>query len=53
MTGVYQHCGKKHLFRYLGEFDFRYSHRKVTDWERTSIALKGIEGKRLTYRRCA
>ena len=53
MIGVYQHCGEKHLFRYLGEFDFRYSNRKITDWERTSIALKGIEGKRLTYRRVA
>ncbi len=53
MKGIYQHCGEKHLFRYLGEFDFRYSNRKITDWERTSVALKGIEGKRLTYRRVA
>jgi len=30
-----------------------YSNRKINDWERTSIALKGIEGKRLTYRRVA
>jgi hypothetical protein len=27
MKGVYQHCGKKHLHRYLAEFDFRYSYR--------------------------
>ena len=27
MRGVYQHCAKKHLHRYLAEFDFRYSHR--------------------------
>ena len=27
MKGVYQHCSEKHLHRYLGEFDFRYSHR--------------------------
>jgi hypothetical protein len=25
MKGVYQHCGKRHLHRYLAEFDFRYS----------------------------
>ena len=25
MRGVYQHCAKKHLHRYLAEFDFRYS----------------------------
>ncbi|MDE2229362.1 MAG: IS1595 family transposase [Alphaproteobacteria bacterium] len=51
MKGVYQHCGEQHLHRYLKEFDFRYSNRKVTDAERARKALKGIEGKRLTYRR--
>ena len=51
MRGTYQHCGEKHLQRYLNEFDFRYSYRKVTDPERAIAALQGIEGKRLTYRR--
>jgi transposase-like protein len=50
MTGIYQHCGEPHLHRYLSEFDFRYNHRELTDWERTTTALRGIEGKRLTYR---
>lgn len=53
MRGVYQHCAEKHLHRYLAEFDFRYSHRiarGVDDSERTTRALKGIVGKRLTYR---
>ena len=53
MKGVYQHCGEKHLQRYLNEFDFRYSNRSalgVDDAERTERAVKGIEGKRLTYR---
>ena len=27
MRGVYQHCGEKHLHRYLAEYDFRYNHR--------------------------
>ena len=49
MKGVYQHCGERHLKRYLSEFDFRYNHRKVTDTERTEAALRGIEGKRLLY----
>jgi len=49
--GVYQHCAEKHLHRYLAEFDFRYTFHKIDDWERASIALQGIEGKRLTYRR--
>ena len=54
MRGVYQHCGKQHLQRYLTEFDFRYSNRAalgVEDAERTTLALKGAVGKRLTYRR--
>jgi len=53
MTGVYQHCSEKHLHRYLAEFDFRYSNRVrlgVDDVQRTERALKGIVGKRLTYR---
>jgi transposase-like protein len=53
MTGVYQHCSEKHLHRYLAEFDFRYSNRVrlgCDDVERTERALKGIVGKRLTYR---
>ena len=54
MKGVYQHCAKHHLHRYTGEYDFRYNHRErlgYSDAERTAAALKGIEGKRLTYRR--
>lgn len=54
MVGVYQHCGEQHLQRYLNEFDFRYSNRialGIDDAERTTLAIKGAEGKRLTYRR--
>jgi transposase-like protein len=54
MRGVYQHCGKQHLNRYLTEFDFRYSFRMalgVNDTMRADEALRGIGGKRLTYRR--
>jgi transposase-like protein len=54
MVGVYQHCGEQHLQRYLHEFDFRYSNRSklgIEDGERTTLAIKGATGKRLTYRR--
>lgn len=54
MKGIYQHCGSQHLQRYLAEFDFRYSNRValgIGDDERAEIALRGIAGKRLTYRR--
>ena len=53
MKGVYQHCGERHLHRYLVEFDFRYSYRAklgYDDTQRTLIAMKGAGGKRLTYR---
>ena len=54
MRGVYQHCGSQHLQRYLAEFDFRYTNRValgIADDDRRDIALRGIAGKRLTYRR--
>ncbi len=51
MKGIYQHCGERHLHRYLTEFDFRYNARQITDAERAAKALQGITGKRLTYRR--
>lgn len=53
MKGVYQHCSEKHLQRYLTEFDFRYNSRDVDDFSRAVAAIKGAEGKRLTYRRAA
>lgn len=52
MRGVYQHCAEKHLHRYLAEFDFRYNYRAslgYNDAERTIAAVRGGEGKRLTY----
>ena len=53
MKGVYHFCGEQHLQRYLDEFSFRYSNRSgngVSDGERAALVMKGIEGKRLTYR---
>ena len=52
MRGTYQHVGPQHLQRYLDEFNFRYSNRSamgVSDTERATRAIKGAEGKRLTY----
>jgi len=52
MKGVYQHCKKSHLHRYLAEFDFRYSKRVVNGYDDTQRAVKllfGVVGKRLTY----
>jgi transposase-like protein len=51
--GCYFHVSEGHLHRYLAEFDFRYSNRialGVDDVERSDRALRGVAGKRLTYR---
>lgn len=52
MKGVYQHCQKKHLHRYVAEFEFRYNHRVAlgcNDQDCSIAAFKGAVGKRLTY----
>lgn len=53
LIGIYQHVDERHLQRYVDEFDFRMNHREklgVNDTMRAEIALKGVKGKRLTYR---
>jgi transposase-like protein len=54
LVGVYQHVDKKHLDRYLAEFDFRQNTRAklgINDEQRADLALRGAKGKRLTYER--
>ncbi len=54
LVGTYQHMSEQHLPLYLAEFDFRMNNRAklgVDDATRADLALKGITGKRLTYRR--
>ena len=53
VIGTFHHIGEQHLDRYLAEFDFRPKYRAklgVNDEMRAERALKGIVGKRLTYR---
>ena len=52
LVGIYQHVDKKHLDRYLAEFDFRQNTRArlgIDDAQRTAIAVQNVKGKRLTY----
>ncbi len=54
LIGTYHHVSQQHLKRYLAEFDFRYNERSalgVNDKTRAEKMIKGIVGKRLTYRR--
>ena len=48
--GTHHSISEAHLPRYLAEWDFKWNTRTISDGERAAIALKGIEGKRLTYR---
>jgi transposase-like protein len=50
INGVYHHVGKQHLHRYLSEFDFRYNARKISDGDRTLLAINSVGGKRLKLR---
>jgi transposase-like protein len=54
LYGTFHNVSEFHLQRYANEFDFRWNHRialGIDDIQRTNAALKGISGKRLTYRR--
>jgi transposase-like protein len=53
LVGIYQHVDKKHLDRYLAEFDFRQNTRPklgINDVQRAALAVQGMAGKRLMYR---
>ena len=48
--GAHHSVSEAHLKRYLTEWDFKWNTRKLKDGERAALALKGAQGKRLTYR---
>ena len=50
IIGTYHHVSGQHLPRYLAEFDHRYNARKLSDIERTDLAIQGVTGKRLMFR---
>jgi transposase-like protein len=50
IDGTHHHVSVEHLPRYLAEFDFRYSTRKLADHERLQRMVNQADGRRLTYR---
>lgn len=50
IDGTHHHVSPKHLPRYLGEFDFRYSTCKMSDYGRMRTLANRMEG-RLSYAR--
>lgn len=51
IVGSFHHVSREHLARYCDEVSFRWDRREMDDTERAAAAIKGGEGKRLTYRR--
>lgn len=49
MYGTFHSVSKRHLHRYLAEFEFRHNTRFMEDSARIHAAIKASEGKRLTY----
>jgi hypothetical protein len=47
---TYHNVSREYLHRYLWQFDFVWNSRKLNDGERTVLAVKAAEGKRLMYR---
>jgi hypothetical protein len=50
LIGTFHAVSKKHLHRYVGEFDFRWNARTMNDGDRIALAIKAADGKRLLYR---
>jgi hypothetical protein len=50
IDGTHHHVSRRHLPRYLAEFDHRYNARQITDGERIAQTIRQTAGKRLTYR---
>jgi transposase-like protein len=49
LNGIYHSVSRKHLHRYLSEFQYRYNHSALTDGQRTILAIRQSQGKRLLY----
>lgn len=50
IIGVYHNVSREYLHRYLWQFDFLWDHRALNDGERTLMAVRGAEGKRMAYK---
>jgi ISXO2-like transposase domain len=50
LIGIYHNVSREYLHCYLWQFDFLWNNRQMNDGERTILAVKAAEGKRLMYR---
>lgn len=50
IKGTHHSVSKKHLHRYISEIEYKYNTRGMNDGERTALAIKSADGRRLTYK---
>ncbi|MEX2269355.1 MAG: IS1595 family transposase [Acidimicrobiia bacterium] len=50
LDGTFHAVSREHLHRYLAQFDYLYSTRKLSDSERMARLMGQTRGRRLTYR---
>ena len=50
IVGIYHNVSREYLHRYLWQYDFLWNTRKMNDGDRTVLAIREAEGKRLMYR---
>jgi ISXO2-like transposase domain len=50
IDGTFHHVSLQHLPRYLDEFDYRYSTRKMSDTQRMNHLMGRVAGRRLAYK---
>jgi len=50
LYGTFHAVSRKHLHRYVSEFQFRYNARHINDGARTELVIQSAVGKRLMYK---
>ncbi|MEO7085182.1 MAG: IS1595 family transposase, partial [Gemmatimonadaceae bacterium] len=48
--GIHHSVSKKHLHRYVSEVEFKYNTRDLSNGERTALAIRSADNRRLTYK---
>ena len=49
VIGTYYHISKKHVARYLAEFDYKFNYRSMMDSDRFELTLSNLYNTRITY----
>ncbi len=50
VIGTYYHVSKKHIQRYLFEFDYKFNYRNMKDGDRLNMTIAHVRNTRLKYK---